>query len=261
MSDEALKAHLQRAVAQVPAFDVTLAGTTAHENEYLFLNVKRGNDVVIHLHDVLYSGALSGHLVRGHTFVPHITVGRVSPRELAEALDATRDLASPIEGRVDSISVYRIEQDGSRTDLFELPLGGRQDQTRLEHAELWVRDLEGMRSFYEQYFQMHSGPKYHNQAKRFTSYFLSFPGGGRLELMHRPDVLPNPGAFPGQDCLGFVRLGLEVETRSRVDTLTARLRDDGFPVLDGPRTTGDGYYESIVADPEGNRIVLTAAPT
>jgi lactoylglutathione lyase len=131
---------------------------------------------------------------------------------------------------------------------------------RLEHAELWVQDLERMRGFYEQYFQMRAGPRYHNDRKRFTSYFLSFPGGGRLELMHRPDVLPNPGAFPGQDCLGLVRLGLEVASRSAVDTLTARLRADGLPVLDGPRTTGDGYYESIVADPEGNRIVLTAAP-
>jgi lactoylglutathione lyase len=131
---------------------------------------------------------------------------------------------------------------------------------RLEHAELWVQDLERMRSFYERYFQMRAGPRYHNDRKRFSSYFLTFPGGGRLELMHRPDVLPNPGAFPGQDCLGFVRLGLEVESRSAVDTLTARLRADGLPVLDGPRTTGDGYYESIVADPEGNRIVLTAAP-
>jgi lactoylglutathione lyase len=131
---------------------------------------------------------------------------------------------------------------------------------RLEHAELWVQDLERMRAFYEQYFRMSSGPAYHNQAKRFTSYFLTFPGGGRLELMHRPDVLPNPVAFPGRDCLGLVRLGLEVESRSTVDALTARLRADGLPVLDGPRTTGDGYYESIVADPEGNRIVLTAAP-
>jgi lactoylglutathione lyase len=127
---------------------------------------------------------------------------------------------------------------------------------RLEHVELWVADLEGMRAFYEKYFQTVAGPKYRNEGKQFTSYFISFPGGGRLELMHRPDNLPNPGAFPAPDRLGYVRLGLEVESRAQVDALTDRLRADGLPVLDGPRTTGDGYYESIVADPEGNRILI-----
>jgi len=125
ISDRDLEAHLQPLASQAPAFDVTLAGITAHENEYLFLNVKRGNDAVIHLHDVLYSGALAGHLVRSHTFVPHITVGRVSSRELAAALEVTSAVTGPIAAQVNSISAYRIEQNGSRTDLFELPLGAR----------------------------------------------------------------------------------------------------------------------------------------
>jgi 2'-5' RNA ligase len=125
ISDRDLEAHLQALASQVSAFDVTLAGITAHENEYLFLNVKRGNDAVIHLHDVLHSGALAGHLVRSHTFVPHITVGRVSSRELAAALDRTSALTGPIAAQVNSISAYRIELNGSRTDLFELPLAAR----------------------------------------------------------------------------------------------------------------------------------------
>jgi lactoylglutathione lyase len=132
---------------------------------------------------------------------------------------------------------------------------------RLDHVELWVADLEGMRAFYERYFGTSAGPKYQNERKRLSTYFLTFPGGGRMELMHQPDLQPNPGAFPGHDRLGFVRLGLEVKSRAEVDTLTSRLRADGLPVLDGPRTTGDGYYESIVADPEGNRVVITAAAT
>jgi lactoylglutathione lyase len=129
---------------------------------------------------------------------------------------------------------------------------------RLEHMEIWARDLEGMRAFYEKYFQVRSDPKYQNVAKKFASYFVTFPGGGRLELMHRPDVLENPASNLGSDHFGYARMGLEVESESTVDALTTRLREDGFPVVDGPRTTGDGYYESIVADPEGNRIVVTA---
>jgi 2'-5' RNA ligase len=125
MSDRDLEKHLQDAVSKVPDFEITLAGITAHENEYLFLNVKRGNDAVIHLHDVLYDGALAPHLVRGHTFVPHVTVGRLSTHALAAALDATAGLGRPIDAHIKSISVYRIEQSGDRTDVFELPLAPR----------------------------------------------------------------------------------------------------------------------------------------
>ena len=125
MSDAELEKHLHHAVTDIPAFDVILGGITAHEDEYLFLNVKRGNDAVIHLHDVLYGGALSRHLVRGHTFVPHVTVGRLSTHALAAALDATAGLDKPMDAHVRSISVYRIEPNGDRTDLFALPLAPR----------------------------------------------------------------------------------------------------------------------------------------
>jgi 2'-5' RNA ligase/GNAT superfamily N-acetyltransferase len=123
MSDDELAAHLRQCTARMPAFDVTFAGITAHENEYLFLNVKRGNDTVIQLHDTLYSAALSRHLVRRNTFVPHITVGRSSAQGLPAALQATANLVSPIDARVDRLSVYRIEQNGQRRDLFEQLLG------------------------------------------------------------------------------------------------------------------------------------------
>jgi lactoylglutathione lyase len=135
---------------------------------------------------------------------------------------------------------------------------------KLEHVAIWVVDLERMRAFYETYFDARSNARYENTRKRFTSYFLTFPGGGRLELMHRPDIpgIPDSGAHaPGvepspREFIGYAHLGVALGSRTAVDALTKRLQGDGFPVLDGPRQTGDGYYESMVADPEGNRIVI-----
>ena len=127
---------------------------------------------------------------------------------------------------------------------------------KLDHVAIWTADLERMRSFYAKYFDARSSPKYENQRKRFTSYFLTFPGGGRLELMHRPDVEGLPQSGGSRELIGYAHLGVELGSRTAVDALTQRLHGDGFPVLDGPRRTGDGYYESMVADPEGNRVVI-----
>jgi lactoylglutathione lyase len=127
---------------------------------------------------------------------------------------------------------------------------------KLDHVAIWVADIERMRTFYEKYFDARSNAKYRNERKRFTSYFLTFPGGGRLELMHRPDIQRIPAPEPSPEFIGYAHLGVELGARAAVDALTKRLQDDGFPLLDGPRLTGDGYYESMVGDPEGNRIVI-----
>jgi lactoylglutathione lyase len=127
---------------------------------------------------------------------------------------------------------------------------------KLDHVALWASDIEGMRTFYEKYFNARSSPKYHNERKHFTSYFLTFPGGGRLELMHRPDIKRIPDSSASHEFLGYAHLGVELGSRAAVDALTTRLQGDGFSLLDGPRVTGDGYYESMVADPEGNRVVI-----
>jgi len=87
-------------------------------------------------------------------------------------------------------------------------------------------------------------------------YFLTFPGGGRLELMHRPDVQRTADPPSAREFIGYAHLGVELGSRAAVDALTRRLQGDGFPLLDGPRLTGDGCYESMVGDPEGNRIVV-----
>lgn len=130
---------------------------------------------------------------------------------------------------------------------------------KIEHAALWTEDLERARAFYEAYFGADAGARYENPRHGFASYFLRFPGGqARLELMQRPGLAPRPPLADGAQALGWAHLAFEVGTPDDVDALTRRLAGDGFRVLDGPRRTGDGYYESVVLDPEGNRIEITA---
>lgn len=122
MSNFDLEAHLRELVAQSPGFSVVLQGITAYENEFLFLNIKRGNDAVIQLHDALYSGALATHRVRRHTFVPHVTVGRVRSEAISHALEVTAGVNRPIKAIIETIAVYAVQDDGLRTVLFELEL-------------------------------------------------------------------------------------------------------------------------------------------
>jgi 2'-5' RNA ligase len=122
ISDGTLYAHVREAVADMAHFPVVFGQVTGHEDEYLFLNVKRGNDELIHLRDTLYSGALAAHLVRRRTFVPHVTVGRLAPGDLPAALERTSSLTTPIQAEVHTVSVYRVEPDGSRPIVFEVPL-------------------------------------------------------------------------------------------------------------------------------------------
>ncbi|MEL6718482.1 MAG: VOC family protein [Bacteroidota bacterium] len=124
----------------------------------------------------------------------------------------------------------------------------------IEHLAIWVKDLEAMKCFYEQYFQAKAGTLYHNPKKNFTSYFLSFEKGCRLELMHKPEILNNQNE---DQYIGIIHFAISVGSKEKVDNLTEALRQAKFPVIGEPRTTGDGYYESVVLDPEGNRIEIT----
>lgn len=127
---------------------------------------------------------------------------------------------------------------------------------RIEHVALWTDDLEKMKVFYTQYFGGKSGNKYANPGTLFESYFIEFEDGARLEIMKMPSSLPNPGENEKQ-YLGYVHLAFSVVSRETVDTLTETLKQDGYKIISGPRTTGDGYYESCILDPEGNRIEIT----
>ena len=125
---------------------------------------------------------------------------------------------------------------------------------RLEHVGLWVRDLDTVAGFYARYFGARIGTRYQNPRKGFESRFLEFAGGARLEVMRRADV----EARMTDEQLGLAHVALTVGDEAAVDALASRLKRDGHAVLDGPRRTGDGYYECVVRDPEGNRVELAA---
>ena len=126
VSNEVLELEVRDALRALAPFRVVLRGITAHEGEYLFLNVRRGNDAVVELHDALYRGVLAAHRSRLHTFVPHLTVGRVATADLAAALDASGDEDGvEIVGGIDRVSLYEIAPDGARSVVFEAPLGER----------------------------------------------------------------------------------------------------------------------------------------
>lgn len=124
----------------------------------------------------------------------------------------------------------------------------------IEHVALYVRDLEAARDFFLRYLDASSNQLYHNPKTGFSSYFLSFDGGARLELMSKPDVEDQSLALAR---MGYIHVAFRLGSAEKVDELTARLQADGYPVVSGPRTTGDGYYESCIVAIEGNQIELT----
>lgn len=125
---------------------------------------------------------------------------------------------------------------------------------KIEHIAMYVNDLEAARAFFMTYFQAKSNDIYHNTKTGFSSYFLRFSDGARLELMTKP-VLEDPPKDLNRT--GLIHLALSVGSKETVDELTQRLMKDGYTVVSGPRTTGDGYYESCIVGPEGNLIEIT----
>ena len=126
---------------------------------------------------------------------------------------------------------------------------------KIEHIALWVEDLEKMRSFYMTYFGLSSNELYHNASKGFKSYFLSFTdSSARIELM----TIDNIKTFKGGEYFGFAHFAISVGSKEAVDDYASRLEKDGFTISSRPRTTGDGYDECAVIDPEGNKIEITA---
>ncbi|WP_407450110.1 VOC family protein [Fibrobacter sp.] len=155
---------------------------------------------------------------------------------------------------------------------------------KIEHVAIWVKDIDKVCEFYRKYFGGVVHPIYHNPAKQFTSRFVTFESGARLEVMHRPDIdhvwpvtslqsdmltLGHAGVqaprrdtrdrmfHVEQECLGYTHVSFSVASKEEVDRLTRQMSDDGIQIVGEPRTTGDGYYESVVLDPEGNRVEIT----
>ena len=134
--------------------------------------------------------------------------------------------------------------------------GPRKPKFKIEHAALWVNDLEVMSDFYTKYFNATKGSKYYNPTKNFTSYFLKFDHKKtRIELMHSPNV--HSKQENTVESQGLAHLAFSTGSITAVDNLTQQFKTDGYAVIGEPRTTGDGYYESVVLDPEGNRIEIT----
>jgi len=112
-----------------------------------------------------------------------------------------------------------------------------------------------MKSFYLKFFDLSSKEKYFNPTKKFSSYFLAFQNGARIELMHRPDI--SEFIEKSEQKLGLTHFAISVGTKEKVDSLTEIVRKNGYGIIGEPRTTGDGYYESVISDPEGNLIEIT----
>jgi lactoylglutathione lyase len=127
----------------------------------------------------------------------------------------------------------------------------------IEHVALWTGDLERSKQFYAKYFGADAGREYANPSKGFRSIFLSFGGGARIEVMQTSTLSPVV-LEPGAQRMGLTHIAISVGSVEQVDELTRRLKEDGFAILDGPRRTGDGYYESVALDPDGNRVEITA---
>lgn len=125
---------------------------------------------------------------------------------------------------------------------------------KIEHIAMYVNDLDKTKEFFEKYFDAKSNDIYHNKNTDFKSYFLTFDDGARLEIMNKPKMNDSEKSLVQT---GFIHIAFSVGSKEKVDELTMELKRDGYDVISGPRTTGDGYYESCIVGIEGNQIEIT----
>lgn len=125
---------------------------------------------------------------------------------------------------------------------------------KIEHTAMYVNDFEAARDFFIKYFNGHANGGYHNPVTGFRSYFISFDDGARLEIMNKPEMADQEKSL---NRTGYSHIAFSVGSREDVDKLTRQLRADRYEVISGPRTTGDGYYESCIVAVEGNQIEIT----
>jgi len=126
---------------------------------------------------------------------------------------------------------------------------------KIDHVALYVNDLEAARNFFMRYLGAGSNDGYHNPRTDFRSYFLSFEDGARMEIMNKPHLADDP---KGLSRTGYAHIAFSAGSKEKVDALTAQMKADGYETISGPRTTGDGYYESCILAIEGNQIEIMA---
>ena len=125
---------------------------------------------------------------------------------------------------------------------------------KIEHVAMYVNDLEGARDFFMKYLGGTSNDGYHNRNTGFRSYFICFDDGSRLEIMNKPEMADTEKDL---NRTGYAHLAFSLGSKEKVDELTKQLSNDGYRVVSGPRTTGDGYYESCIVAFEDNQIEIT----
>ena len=128
---------------------------------------------------------------------------------------------------------------------------------KIDHIAIWTTNLEGLRNFYIHYFDASSNEIYYNHSKEFRSYFISFDGDCSLEIMEMPSI-PQTKNNPLKQFIGLIHFAIKAGSKAEVNRLTEVLKKDGFKIVGEPRTTGDGSYESVILDPDGNRVEIVA---
>jgi len=123
----------------------------------------------------------------------------------------------------------------------------------ISHIAVWTFNIETLKEFYIKYFNCRVNKKYQNKIKKFESYFLSFDSGVGLEIMNIPGLQKN---FPELKT-GYAHIAISAGSKEKVIEIIGKFRDDGFKIKSEPRTTGEGFFESVIFDPDGNEVEIT----
>ena len=126
---------------------------------------------------------------------------------------------------------------------------------KIDHVAIWTTNLEGLRNFYMHYFDASCGEIYYNHSKEFRSYFLTFDSDCKLEIMEMPNI-PKSKNDTLKQYTGIIHFAFKAGSKTQVDQIASQLKKDGFKVVSEPRTTGDGFYESVILDPDNNRVEI-----
>jgi lactoylglutathione lyase len=128
----------------------------------------------------------------------------------------------------------------------------------IDHIAIWTDQIEKLKDFYVRYFDGTVNKKYLNNETKFESYFVSFGSGSRIELMQKPGIPENLNDPVEKQYIGIIHLSFGVDSMEKVNDKSAELSRAGYKILQGPRKTGDGYWEFETLDPDNNRIEVSA---